>query len=241
MQLYRQLMIAGYDEPTLLQVRSAYELARQLFVGCFRPDQKPFIAHLVGTAGALADWRERPALVLGGMLHSAYLFGDFGDGRRGVTKAKRDIVREHVGDEAETVVAGYTHATSAGVLHAAATLGDASVERDLVVLKLADLADELVDAGPNYAPEKTLAFGLPRDAEARGLVLVAAERSIGERAVAHFRECFAELDRLSVPTGLQSPWRSFFRLSRGVPEYRGRGTKARLGRWAQRVVGRGSA
>ena len=66
LQLYRVLLDRGFEEPSLGQVRAAYELARRLFAGCYRPSHKPFVCHLVGTAGALAIWGQPADVVTAG-------------------------------------------------------------------------------------------------------------------------------------------------------------------------------
>ena len=80
LQLYPQLIEAGWSEHDLARARAAHDLSCELFAGCYRPSNKAFIAHLVGTASALAAWGEPPDTVLAGLLHSSYLYGDFGDG-----------------------------------------------------------------------------------------------------------------------------------------------------------------
>src|SRR5438067_10245267 len=79
-----------------------------LFAGHFRPNHKPFLAHLVGTASILATHGADSTTVAAGLLHSAYSHGEFGDGSRGMTSAKRRTVRRAVGDPCESLIARYT-------------------------------------------------------------------------------------------------------------------------------------
>ena len=97
LQLYLQLAEAGWSDTDLIRARAAYEFMARLFAGHFRGNGKPFLAHLVGTAGILAELGESPDLVLAGLIHGAYGLGEFGDGTRGVTDAKREAVRKAVG------------------------------------------------------------------------------------------------------------------------------------------------
>src|SRR5262249_32631574 len=69
LQLYRLMMEGGADEKSLAQVRAAYDLARRFFAGYHRPSHKPFLCHLVGTAGALTQWRQASHVVVAGLLH----------------------------------------------------------------------------------------------------------------------------------------------------------------------------
>src|SRR5207244_4190438 len=107
-QLYGQLFQADWPDADLRGVQAAYELAMSLFAGHFRPNHKPFLAHLVGTASILATHGADSTSVAAGLLHSAYSHGEFGDGSRGMTSAKRRTVRRAVGDPCESLIARYT-------------------------------------------------------------------------------------------------------------------------------------
>lgn len=232
LQLYSQLIEAGYDDPALAEVQAAYELARQLFVGCYRPSEKPFCAHLVGTASALARWGERKEMVLAGLLHSAYLYGEFGDRTRGITPAKRRIVCHNTCAGAEALVERYT--TTDQQFSELAQSGDVE-SRDVAVLKLADLFDECADAGPLYSRGKQLAEGLPHDRSARARVLQFAEQLIGPTAQADFDRVFHQIDACRVPDILVSDKLAFHKIQPGVPELRMSSTRRRLKRLASRL------
>ena len=134
-------------------MRSAYDLARRIVAAYFRPSHKPFICHLVGTAGALADWGQSADVVCAGLLHSAYLFGDFGDGLRGADPARRQIVRQCVGPPAEAIVDAYTRCAWPATLDQLdAAIRAGIIDGTLAVIKLADLCDDCSDAGPTFAP-----------------------------------------------------------------------------------------
>src|SRR5207237_1392965 len=62
----------------------------------------------VGTASILASIRQTPKVVTAGLLHAAYVFGDFGDGTSGITEARRARVRRAVGTDVEELIARYT-------------------------------------------------------------------------------------------------------------------------------------
>jgi len=51
LQLYRHLAELGYAAADIASAGRAYELALELFPGTYRGSGKPFLAHLVGTAG----------------------------------------------------------------------------------------------------------------------------------------------------------------------------------------------
>src|SRR5258706_2494515 len=71
LQLYRHLAEVGYAAADIASAGRAYELALELFPGTYRGSGKPFLAHLVGTAGIVAGPRTRAALIATGVLHPA--------------------------------------------------------------------------------------------------------------------------------------------------------------------------
>ena len=108
-QLYAQLLDAGYSNSDLKDVRNGYELEAQLVTAKFRANGKPEITHLIGTASILAAHRMQLSVVLAGLLHNAYITGDFGSfWPRRMTRCKRRIVREVIGVDAEKLVARYS-------------------------------------------------------------------------------------------------------------------------------------
>ena len=96
LQLYRELIRRQTPESDLARVRAAYDASRSLVGNCFRPNHKPFLCHLVGTAGALATWGKPIDVVIAGLLHGVYKFGQFNDGERGPSPRRRDWLRQRV-------------------------------------------------------------------------------------------------------------------------------------------------
>ena len=225
LQLYRQLIDAGWGPSDLALVREAYDLSRELFAGCFRPNHKAFICHLTGTASALASWGASAEQVAAGLLHSSYLYGDFGDGTWGLNGAKRKLLRARMGSKVEGLVEEYTrtdHLVLQEVAEARET-GQAVQNRDAAQIRLADLCDECLDGGPCYSPDKPLAFGLPARREGRDAVLHLAGALVGPVAVAQFQASFELFDTLHLPADLHSPDLSFHALKRKARGYpRGR-------------------
>jgi len=62
----------GYEPEELTQITRAYTLAQVLMDGGYRPCGRPFINHLVGTAGVLVRYDFSVPVVAAGMLHAAY-------------------------------------------------------------------------------------------------------------------------------------------------------------------------
>ena len=222
LQLYRQLIEVGWSESDLARARAAHDLSSELFAGCYRPSNKAFIAHLVGTASALAAWGEPPDTVLAGLLHSSYLYGDFGDGTWGVNPQKRRLLRDRVGEDTERLVSEYTSTDHLVLQDCARELSETGSvsRRAFAVIRLADLCDECRDAGPLYTPEKPLAFGLPGDPDGRETVLKLAEFLAGPTAVSDFQSCFQVFDCLQPPAVLHSRASGFRALRRKASGYR---------------------
>ena len=107
-QLYNQLAREGYAEADVALAAAAYRLAVPLFAAALRPAGQPFLGHLVATASILASLRAPIEVVAAGLLHSTYTHGEFGNGWLKMTADRRALVRAHVGDTVETLVARYT-------------------------------------------------------------------------------------------------------------------------------------
>jgi gluconolactonase len=104
LQLYNQLKRESYSSADLNFARDAYELATVLFAARFQPSGKTFMAHVVGTASILASLKLPAPVVAAGLLHNVFVNGDFGDGRKGVSAARRAKITALLGPE----VAEYT-------------------------------------------------------------------------------------------------------------------------------------
>lgn len=106
LQLFNQLRRARYCEADIFYICDVYNFALQIFAGRFRGSGKPFISHLIGTASILATLRVSVNVVAAGLLHAAYIYGEYGTDQRGMTDAKREQVRRAVSVETEELIAG---------------------------------------------------------------------------------------------------------------------------------------
>ncbi len=157
-QLYNQLLRAGWCEPELRLIHAGYQLAATLFAGHVRPNHKVFISHLVGTASILAAHGAAAETVAAGLLHSAYSHGEFGDGSRGITERKRDRLHQAVGPACELLVARYT-SSDCNLSKLAERFGGETLsaeDRQVALIKLADLLEDHCDLGMAYSPSKRL-------------------------------------------------------------------------------------
>lgn len=153
LQLYDQLRRDGYSKEDLAYIRNVYELAMSLFSGRFQPSGKTFISHCVGTASILASLNLPAQVMAAGLIHNVYMNGDFGDGSRGVSNAKREKVRSVAGKEAEEYVARF-----ATMRWNSRTLPDIRdrldelnpTDRNVALIELADNLEHLLDLDVLY-------------------------------------------------------------------------------------------
>ncbi len=104
LQLFNQLQQEGYSNAELKLVHTAYELAMRLYTGHFIGSVRTQIAHVVGTASILGSLHASTAVVAAGLIHNVYQNGDFGNGQRGGSNAKRKQIRQALGEEVEAYV-----------------------------------------------------------------------------------------------------------------------------------------
>ncbi len=206
LQLFNQMRAAGYGDADLRAVRGAYDLGTRLFTAKFRGSGKPLLSHLVGTASILCAVKAPAPLLAAAVLHAAYIFGEFGDGRRGMTPAKREVVRRAVGDEIEDLVARYEElewtAPTIAALHARVEpLGPK--ERDVLLIRLANELEDHLDLGVLYCGNAQHR----RDLIGSSLRLcIDLANRIGEPAVAaELERVFNEVLTADVPESLRHP------------------------------------
>ncbi|HBE20933.1 MAG TPA: hypothetical protein DEG17_06750 [Cyanobacteria bacterium UBA11149] len=106
-QLLNQLQREGYSKEDLILIKNAYEMAMELFTGCYRPSGKTFIAHVVGTASILTSLHVSAKIVAAGLLHSIYAEADFGSWEKGISNTKQKQVTAVVGEEVEEYLCRY--------------------------------------------------------------------------------------------------------------------------------------
>jgi (p)ppGpp synthase/HD superfamily hydrolase len=153
LQLFNQMRHAGYSPEELAITRRAYDLAMQLFTSEYRGSGKPLLSHLVGTASVLVSLQARVPLVACAVLHAAYLFGEFGDGRRRSSPAKRKIVRQAVGTEVEELITAYDELRWEPAIVPQIHARVASMtptERDVLLVRLANELEDHLDLGVLY-------------------------------------------------------------------------------------------
>lgn len=182
-QLFEQLRRRGYEEAELHRVRAGYTSAMRLFAGRVHTSGKPYIAHCVGAASALAGCDAPADVVVAGLLHGAYRWGDFGPWRV-VMPLERARLRREVGVRVEEYVHGF-HSLPWSV-DAIRRLPDRlpgldPIARAAVLMRLASDLDNIRDRSLGYCvdAERRLA-SLP----AKGPLLIRLAEEIGSPRLA---------------------------------------------------------
>ena len=147
--LFQQLQRQGLRDQDLARVRGAYAVAMSMFAGRMHPSGKPYIAHCVGVASALACVGAGVDLIAAGILHGAYRQGDLGPWRV-LLRLQRRMLRRTVGDAVENCVYRFHLASQT-----CDRLEDISrrldqidpAERDVILLVLANELDNWRDRG----------------------------------------------------------------------------------------------
>ncbi|HEY3887267.1 MAG TPA: glycosyltransferase [Caulobacteraceae bacterium] len=70
--LREQAIARGYGDEDVRSFEVACDLATLLFDGLYRPDGRPFLSHVIGTASALVRYEAKAQIVQSGLLHAAY-------------------------------------------------------------------------------------------------------------------------------------------------------------------------
>jgi hypothetical protein len=70
--LREQAIARGYPEDEVRGLERACDLATLLFDGLYRPDGRPFLSHVIGTASVLVRYDIQTSVVQSGLMHAAY-------------------------------------------------------------------------------------------------------------------------------------------------------------------------
>jgi len=196
-QLFNQLWSEGYSKEEIGRVRQAYEFGMRLFTGLFLPSGKTFIDHLVGTASILASLHVSADLVTAGVIHAAYLHGNFGGRQKGISEANRKQVRKAVGEKVEEYVARYDRMLwgpqTMSVLRD--TLDELTpIARDVLLMHLANELEHNLDLGSLYREN------WPEYIERYGPLMVVMAEKLGFPALsAEMAMVFGHLTSTQIP------------------------------------------
>lgn len=204
-QLFNQLRFDGWSKENMVRVADAYELAKHLLTGSFRPSGKPFLEHLVGTASILASLGAPPGVVVAGLLHAAYDNGDFGTIGGGISDGKREEVRRAVGAEVEERIARYSSLRLSS--QAIPILRDRldgldAMDRDVLLMRLSDTLEDHLDLGILYCSNAEVR---QRFTERHGPTLVDMAGRLGYPALAEeLQVAFEAVRSRPIPTELHA-------------------------------------
>ena len=151
-QLFNQLRSEGYSKEERAFISNTYQFAMRIFTGLYLPSGKPFLDHLIGTASILAWLRAPVTVVAAGLIHAAYLHGDFGC-RTGISDEKRKQVIDVVGSESENYITRYDRflLTAEDVASLESTLHQLSkLDRYVVLMRLANELEHNLQFGELY-------------------------------------------------------------------------------------------
>lgn len=232
LQLYLQMQDSLYGSQDLVLVDQAYRFAMQLFAGHYRPNNKPFLAHLVGTASILAAAHQPAFIIAGGLLHSAYFLG-LGRKGAGIKPRYRKDLTMLLGVQAEQLIYEYSNrrwSVKDFGISAEELLARSIEEQGLYLIKMADIHEEFLDAGHGYQPHKKLL----RDEDDRTCYLQDIGRLIRDLGHESWAEEFRraiETSRPAIPPEIRGQARSSRILA---PGWVNRRWKNRLLRWLSR-------
>jgi (p)ppGpp synthase/HD superfamily hydrolase len=153
LQLLNALRGAGYTDADVAQIKRAYDFVARQFAVWFRASGKPFIAHLVGTAGILGALRARAPVIAAGLGHALYAQGELPRGVPGPTGSMRARVRRALGTETEDLIARYAALewSTAALPALRARIPEMSAtDREVVLIRLANELDDHLDLEALY-------------------------------------------------------------------------------------------
>jgi (p)ppGpp synthase/HD superfamily hydrolase len=155
LQLFNELRAAGYPDGDVARIKAAHDFVARCFAGWFRASGKPFISHLIGTAGILGALRARTPVVVAGLSHAIFTQGELPAATARSPRLMRAQVRRELGDEAEDLVARYDalewNARALPGLRARLP-AMAPVDREVVLMRLANELDDHLDLAVLYYP-----------------------------------------------------------------------------------------
>ncbi len=152
-QLYNQMIEAGYHESDLHRITEAYKLATEIFVGCYRRSGKTQLAHLIGTA-SIMTWLRRPSIsIAAALLHAAYAEGDFGS--ESISKELRNAI----GSEVQQLVGAYYqlkwpyHPKQVNDLITSVSSMN-NFDQEIILLRVVNELEDYLDFAPHYHATK---------------------------------------------------------------------------------------
>ena len=203
-QLFNQLRSEGYSKRESGFILKTYEFAMRLFSGHFLPSGKPLFDHLVGTASILASLRVPVELVAAGLIHAAYLHGNFGGIRKGISEVTRRQVRNAVGEKVEEYVVRYERMVWGPETIPAlcdALDGMDVIDREVLLIHLANELEHNLDLGGLYfARDENQQRGRRHYVESYGPMIMGMAEKLGFRSLSTgMANVFGNMTAVEIP------------------------------------------
>ena len=209
LQLYAQMMELGYGVDALDLANRAYLFAARATAGILRGSGKPFACHLAGTASAVAGERLDATAIAASLLHAMYQDRIPVPGADSAAK-RRSRLLDGFGAGVESLVHEYHAFESAGLEGLPAA--EVSGRRTIVIMRLADELDDLVDHGVSMhgkpgEGETVAGSAACRHAQKRRQApeLIRIARTLGaSHLLAHLEHWLAQVEQARWPDALRS-------------------------------------
>ncbi|MEM7757851.1 MAG: DUF6817 domain-containing protein [Cyanobacteria bacterium P01_A01_bin.40] len=183
-QLLNQLRKHHYSLDELHFIFDSYQYCIELCAG-FQSSGKPFIAHLVRTASILVELKQETSVIVSGLLHSVYEFGDFGDGSRKVTSWKRELVKKKVGKTVENYIYQYAclQWNDENIIAVYSGFDQLNpVEKNVLLIRLSNELEQSIDLEPLYRDDYELKI---KQIQSRKDILVDMANRLGYSTLAN--------------------------------------------------------
>lgn len=187
-QLINQALSAGWEGESLLALRHTHEFAADAVNGMYRASGARFLDHLTRTASIVLAQGSALPIVLAAHLHANEILHMFpGSRTRPPTWIRRKRVRELIGEEAETLTHAYPQVpwTSPAAIEAhRAGLGAAStMQRNLILLRLANELEDYLDDATLFSRERELEAALVHGEATAGLARALGHGQLADELV----------------------------------------------------------
>lgn len=150
-----QLLALDMPRNELEELNKASDLMAELVAGGYRATGRPFYNHLIGVASLTALETQDVKLISAALLHSSYEFGRFpGWLLPPMLNKRRKIVARYVGEETEQIVHSYYMADWRALLDPQKLPALSETERNLILLKLADMLEDFMEERGPIATHK---------------------------------------------------------------------------------------
>jgi hypothetical protein len=147
LQLIGELVRSGWNAADLKRIDASYSLATRSLGHLFRPDGRPFVAHLCGTASLVAREGASPDTIVAALLHAIFAQGHMAR-NGGASAANKRAVADVAGTRAVEIILAYDALPwkSEPILKLANSgTPPVGLQREALLIRLANEADDNVD------------------------------------------------------------------------------------------------